>query len=517
MKSEELKMAAVLAALVIVVGAIALAAAGRLQIGAVVDVDTIGLEQNCGIVGGAVEASVRGFGRFPDPSGDTRLRGELFSTSRLWYSWFKDGESRPVALESRIEDCGLAVFQNDADSAFYAFDYSEDGRTWITFHQDRIPTGRVVTITGSVGEGFLGAFELIIDGFTFCKVDTTNGCPANQIQDIKDGSALRVSSMLQRSRFPAWGPVVIVQDQIELRSAVPEIIWDRAGYTTGETATVNFEIPTTIYTTCSGSPPTCTSSPAYFLEILDMNTNAPLLGFDRLQLTKTSGRFSILLTDALISKDLATCQNRLRASIWTTIIRADLEDTAIRAPDVSITGGPAPRITGITFDKREYQEGDTVKISWTSEGTVTKYHVTAHIGGLVVLEKDLDPTHRDESFIAPRTGVLEVQVTGYNLCTTSDVKKEQATVGNVFPGLCEIYPDLAVCTGRQNLASLIIAALAVIGILAIFVLVFWIGNTVQGKKGSPLISLLAALVIGGILAVVLITQGALDPLLGASA
>ncbi len=512
-QAETVKIGAILAVVLILGVAFVIVAASRLQISGIADVDTIGydgcelrLEGNTG---------VRGFGRFPDLAGDARARGEIWSSTRLWYAWFSDGESRPAVVEGVMKDCGpLGSPLFWPDHAVYAFDYSEDGSSWTPFYQDRIPTGSLVSsfsVPFGASELPLGAFEIILDGFERCRVETTRGCPLGESVPIKDGSALRVSVSVRRDGWPSYGPQLIAQDEIELRSAIPDLRFSKAGYLVGETAIISWRIPTTTYQACDASG-SCTTQPAYFLEVLDMNTNGAIPGFNRIPLTTTSGSLQIPITGSLISNDLASCANRLRAIMYTPIIVADLDETSLRWPEASITGGDAPTITSIVFDKPEYREGDLVKVSWTVDGTADRFHVTAHIGGMVVFDQDVDGTA--VSFTAPRTGTLEVSVTGYNRCTPSDVVKGLRTIGNQYPGLCELFSEIPQCAGT-NLLKLIAAVLAVIGIFASFLLVFFLAVRIAPKQISGFAALLIALIASGILALAFVGLGVLDPLIGA--
>src|SRR6266508_128292 len=137
---------------------------------------------------------------------------------------------------------------------------------------------------------------------------------------------------------------------------------------------------------------------------------------------------------------------------------------------------------------------------------------TAHIGGMVVFDQDVDGTA--VSFTAPRTGTLEVSVTGYNRCTPSDVVKGLRTIGNQYPGLCELFSEIPQCAGT-NLLKLIAAVLAVIGIFASFLLVFFLAVRIAPKQISGFAALLIALIASGILALAFVGLGVLDPLIGA--
>ncbi len=505
--TESAKIVGVLLIVGVLATAFALVLQGRLEAGlSPVDTDGVGFDL-CKDTDAATK-NLRGFGHFDDRPGDRRLRGEVFSTTRLWHAWFKDGESRPVTVEARTENCPAIGIDFYPDRVHYVFAYSEDGRSWQRFYQDRLPRGEYVGTLPGTGIGPTGSFELIVDGFEFCLalIPFGGGCPTGFVKTIIDGAALRVQVLVSRVAFPSWpdkpetNGYLIVEDQIELRSAVPELEWSKGGYKVGETAILDWRIPVDVDDQ---------GNPTYFLSVRDMNTGLPIVGYDRKALSGTTGAEKILITEGMFSNVLATCQNRLRAEILSQIIVADQDDATVKSPDVTI-GGEAPVITAITFDKPEYFEGDRVTITWTARGTVTKFHVTAHIGGLLVYDQDVKADVTTVSFNAPRTGVLEVEVTGYNLCAPSDVREEQATVGNFYPGLCNAYPDLPQCTS-QNIIAIIVAVLAAIAVLLTFIFLAWI-LTEHGDKVRlpPFVGILIAVVGAGVLAIVLAGAGAFD-------
>jgi hypothetical protein len=451
-------------------------AGGLLQVGERADTDTVGYE-GCGAGG---EDAIGG-GQFPDLPSDGRRRGELLSDARLWYSWFLDGESRPVTVAGKLSRCGeLGI--GPPEGVFYRFSYSEDGITWQGFSgQDRIPSG-VVRLEGG-GGGFAPtewnapSYVFTLDGYEFTPCtwgSDTDGsphyvsrsvfsCTEGTRKTIRDGAALRVEMYtFQRTQFEGEGFWrLFAKDEINLRSAIPEVTWSSRAYKIGDTAVANWEIP--VVNDEAGNA-------AYFLTVLDLNTNTPIAGWNRRPLTSETGQARIPVTSAMFSNDASSCQNRLRAVIYTQIIQADLEDTAVQAsPDALLGVGAAPTVSGVTFDKEEYFQGDTVRISFAGEGTLTKWHVSAHIGGLSVFDKDVNVT--EVSFSAPTTGILEVEVTAYNVCNPSEVYKVTAKVGNVLPDYCTAFPTHPACTGgggNAALASLILGIVLAVGGFLVF-------------------------------------------------
>jgi len=450
---------------------------------------------------------VFGVGQFPDPANDARNVGEAFTMTTIYTAWLEDGTSQHFAAEARVRACFPGALTSGPDNFYYRFLYSEDGKSWEGFTQDAIPAG-VYAGTLNLGDfedAALGAYEVYIDGYEFkpCTFGGAMSCtPGTATKPIKDGAALKVEVWIER-RYAFLGlgnypPTLLFEDQVELRSALPEVTWTEGGYEVGQSAVVQYTVPTTTYQTCDGSG-NCQSHTAYFFEVRNMNTNGALPGFDRIPLNVTSGSFAIPVLATYFSNDLATCQNRLRALLYSPIIIVDQADASVQQKE-TVLGIPAPIVTGIDSDKEEYQEGDLVSISWTVSGNFTKNHVTAHIGGLVVYDRDQAGTNA--SFVAPRSGILEVEVTAYNRCQPSDVKKEQFTVGNVYPGLCNLFPDLEACR-EADLGHLLRVALGIIGLLVLLVLLLWVFSKIDSipplaQIGLPVlvVVVLAAYLLG---------------------
>jgi hypothetical protein len=401
---------------------------------------------------------VRGFGRFNDPETDSRKEGELYTRTVIWYSWFQNGESYPVTVQGRVDRCGFlpAVWPAQIRWVFTI----NTGGGFEPFINDRVPTGEVVTHQ-SAG-GFTAAVDFTIDGYTYCAVSLGpqgGTCPSDKERTIRDGSALRVD-MIGTFPLSTLGDRLFARDEVNLRSALPEVRFGQGSYKIGDTALVHWEIP--VVDDLNGQR-------AYFLTILDMNTGSSVGGWNRKPLESTTGTAQIPVTASMFTIS-STCQNRLRAIIYSQLIRADLDETAIQAPIDAVLGvGPAPTVSSVGFDKPEYFEGDTVTISYAGTGTITKWHVTAHIGGLEVYDKDT--TESEVTFSAPVTGILEVFVTAYNECQPSTVFKATADVGNVLPDFCEAFPDHPACKdggGDAAFASLILGIVLAVGGFLVF-------------------------------------------------
>ena len=469
-----------------------------------------------------------GFGQFPDPvAGDVRKVREAFTQTRIWTSWFEDGRSFPVTVEARIKACNTSLgLPSPPDQVYYRFLYMGrvDRIGWRGFSQGAQDSLGAGVYHGSLSLGAgdqnvpLGAFNFQIEGFEWkpCVFDDSGvkdngrGLEGYDIQctqtgateEIVDGASLLVQVLVARLNAPGglnnYQPMLIFQDEVELRSALPSVSWTEGGYATGETAVVEYEVPTTTYETCD-SAGTCATRPAYFLEVRDTNTNAPLAGFNRTPITgDRSGKRTIPVLADYFSNELATCQNRLRAILYSELIVVDQADASVQQAESAISI-PAPVVTGITADKDEYFEGDQMVLTWTATGNVTKYHITVHIGGLLLL--DQDTTTANATDITPRTGIAEVEVTAYNRCQPSDVHAEQWTVGAVFTGLCEQFPEAQGCDVLPfDIVRALITVAAIIGLVLLLVFLFWLFTRLQIHPAAQiLIPLLIVAVIAGAL------------------
>jgi hypothetical protein len=225
-----------------------------------------------------------------------------------------------------------------------------------------------------------------------------------------------------------------------------------------------------------------------------MNANAPLSGLNRVALTTVSGTKTFTITEAMFSSDAATCQNRLRAEVLSQLVVADQQDATVQAP-VSIGGNP-PSVTSVTLNKKEYFEGDTATVTWTVSGSVAKVHVTAVINGFVVYDQDIVGGAGSVSFAVPRAGTLQVEVTALsNTCQPSEVFRSYATVGDAYPGLCEVYPSLPQCTTAAGIDLILFVA----GVVVVLLISFLVALLVPPKAVFRLLAFLLSLSVGTIL------------------
>ncbi len=510
-------------------------AASRLETGSGIQADTTthGRDITCG--DWLAEYRVMGGGRFPSPPGtgdkdaNGNARGEIFDRTVAYYSWFHDGSSQAIVGQAVQRPCGDLVVPRYGAMGGYVFSINNQDGNWVRFYQDRIPKGQLGPWGTPNDYTRFGtnypAFSFEIDGFEFCQVETGSGCPGGKSISIKDGAILKVEAFVaynpshpdeignpEGANFPGntGGWTLLSTDQMTLRSALAQVSWQKAAYKIGENAVVQWEIPVTTYQTPGAEGQPGSNQTAYFLTVTDCNTNQALADFSRRPLTTLTGSYSIPVVGSYFSNDLATCQNRLRAAIYSSLVRVDQEDTAVQAPFDAVLGiGNPPTVLEVTFDKKEAFEGDTIVVSWKATGNITKYHITVHIGGLSILDKDLAGGEKSVSLVAPTTGILEAEVTAYDRCQPSAVKKSLLTIGNAYPGLCEVYPDLPECTKANDLLGLIIAALALLGIFLVLIVCIWINSKVEGG----FIGLIVAIIITMAVAVGLLLSGVFDPLL----
>lgn len=484
-------------------------AADRLETapGLVVDTTSRYGEVNCGAMFTAL--SVRGAGRFPGGE-----HGEIYDRTAGWYSWLQDGQSLPVIGEGVQTNCGgYGTSRPFALHARYVFDIKMSASgDWQRFHQDRIPNGYVHTEPN--GGAFLGAFSVQIDGHSFCTVETSAGCPAGKETEIVDGSALRVtvyvlSPQETEKTWPA-GWYAIGWDEVQLRNALPFIGWSQQGYRIGETATAEWEIPVVRYDTGNGS-----EAYAYYLSIIDCNTDLPLDDWDRTGLETETGQARIPVVESMFSNDLGTCQNRLRAVIYTQLIRIADADTSIQPTDAWLKkeGITIPVVTEISFDKADYYKRDTVTVTWKATGNVTKFHVKLQLNGLLLMDDDVDAATTSASAPAPATGLLVTEITAYSYCVPSDVKPASVWIGNAYPALCEMYPDIAECQPPGlDLWAWVVLALAVILLVIVVLVVAFVTHKVV--PGSPAVTAVVALITLCVGVLGLLAWGVFDVALG---
>lgn len=490
-------------------------AADRLETGAVLpiqpDTDSYTLEW-CGA--GQPDFYTRGhYGNEPQTRG--AHNGEIFERSTIWYSWTAQGESFPILASLEEGNCG-GLLPHYTQYVFYTFSYTEDKKNWVGFGSEKYPESFVKLPTidwlgGHVGE--LGSVVFTINGYTFDACTNVYhdvkshfmSCGATEKRTIKDGAVLRVEVWGGNGQLVGgYEDRLIGADELQLRSAIPYVHWDQPSYKVGDIGRVSYRVPTT---------KSEDGDPAYFMQIIDCNTDTPLAGFERIPIEQTSGKLSVPILEKYISIDLATCQNRLRALIWSELIVAAFEDTSLWSDSVIETGLTRPAVTEIKTDKDFYFEGETITVTWTVDGNVTKVHVTIDIGGLIVLDDDMDGTVASTNVRAARAGTAQIQVTPYNRCFAGEVKRAYAVVSGAPPEICMAYPDLPMCNDdvdKTDWIGMIIAILAIVFLLVALFLSIWLFSHYEI---SLTIGLLVSLVVVLVMALVMMSFGAFDALL----
>jgi len=498
------------------------------------DTTTHGNDISCG--NWMADYKVRGGGRFPSPPGTGdkdgagAWRGEIWDRTVVWYSWFMGGMSQSVIGQAVQRECGGGT----APIAGYTFSINNQDGNWRRFHQDRVPLGQLGPYTHDGGwEGsYFPAISFEIDGYEWCSEDTTGGCPDGKSVSIVDGAILKVDAWVAYA--PAsmsdigssagaligggGGWVWLASDQLSLRSALPNVHWSEQGYRIGETAVASWEIPVVHYDTGNN-----TMSTAYFLTILDCNTNMPLEGWSRTPLETETGQAKVPVTDAMFSNKLESCQNRLRAIIYTQLIRIADADASIQPTDAWLKkeGLTIPVVTEIVFDKKDYFEGDTITATWKATGNITKFHVKMQLNGQLLVDEDVDAGVLTKSTVAPSTGLLVMEVTGYSYCVPSDVKPASVWVGNAYPAMCEVYPDVleCVCQADPNdprcgtdLVGWIILVLAVVALVIVVLVVAYVTHKLL--PDAPWVAALVALITFCVVTLAFLSWGFFDAALG---
>ena len=423
----------------------------------------LGIEDSC--TSGVFDFNIKGFGAFPDARTDTRFDGEVFTQSTLYYSHDPAGQSEEIVVQAGVKRCNTAPSQWP-DNVYYRFSINGN-----RMYKDDIPNGEahfdlgnIITDPGNAPINF-PAFSFKIDGVEYCSVATTTGCPAGKSVDIVDGSTLTVDVLAEDVGILGYPPILVMRDELNLRSALADVSFGKDGYVLGEdsVAIVNWDAPTATYDDCSVSG-ACTARPAYYLEVKALATNSVV--YARKPITSASGQISILLSDSMFT-EAAGCDNHLQATLYTEISGIDDDFTAV----AKLGAGERPVVNSISLDHVDINEGETVSVSWEASGPITEYIVRVFIGGTEILTKRVSAATTSLTFQATKTGIGSVFVTALNECQPSDVKEQPFFVGNTYPGLCTVYPELPQCAGEiMNwlwVILLVIGALLVLGGLMI--------------------------------------------------
>lgn len=447
---------------------VALLASGWfLQVGVLFNPDTVQIADN---------HSVCAWGVFPDG----KPAGGIFDTDHYYFSWSMTGTSETIAVSARTAYCpgaGEIVAIGTSFQKFrYAF-YANNGDGWRTFKQDDVPNGFIEFDTVTNYDKYTAPARVIkIDGVTF-KDENGKELP------IRDGTVLRVD--IQIGRQPLFGGMewwLIGQDSAQLRSALAQVQRGKDQYQVGETGRFSWVIPVA----------SVDGVAAYYLSITNENDGSVVGGWDRKPLTSLTGAAEFQVTSGMF---VAGQANRVRARLYSQVFQADITDVT-----VIDDAGLAPKVTSVTFNAKEFREGDQVVIKYTatpnptSQSPIVRYHILAHIEGFVVYDQDTNSTQ--VSFIATRTGVLSAEVVAYDKAgRPSPVFEIAATVGNVIVD-CEVHPELPQCGGGggANTSMVILGVVLLVAGMALFLF--------SGQLPLPQTYKLLLLIVGVILAII---------------
>ena len=510
---DNVKFVLVAVVMVGLIGGVAWAAMDRLEAGEDVlpiqpDTDAYTLEW-CG--GGQPDFYARGhFGSEPQTRGPHN--GEIFERSTVWYSWTAQGESFPVISSLEVGNCGV-LMPTYPSHMFYTWSYTEDKVNWVGFGSEKYPEG-FMKVPNSGWTGWtvaeIGSQVWTVNGYTFDACTNVYhdikshfmSCGATEKRPIKDGAIVRVEIWGGNGQLVGgYEDRLLGADELQLRSAIPYIHAVKPRYKVGETAEWDYRVPAT--TDDAGQP-------AYFVQILDCNTNAPLTGWDRVPVEGTSGRVRVVVKEAMISIELDRCQNRLRGILWSELIVAAISDASLWSDTVVEAGmGSAPVVKSIKFDKDFYFEGDVITLTWDAEGNLTKFHVTVDINGMIVLDDDVGGTVRQATVSAARAGTAQAQITPYNKCFTGDVKRAYAVISGAPPEICAAYPDLPMCGNEDGIdwIALIIAVIALLLLVLGFFVLVWLFSHYEIDLAT---GLLVSAVIVLVVTIVFMSLGAFD-------
>ena len=383
--------------------------------------------------------NVYGGGGFADVPTDTVKRGEMFDSGTYYYSWAMDGTSQTIAVQGAVAtSCpGNLITAWDPPTVIRYFFTINNGNGFVPMKQDDFPEGfievpNIIAPGQTPRPGNLQARPIHIDGTTFLTPDKSG---KDVEVGIVDGAIFRVE--LQLGYTPTFGSCcewkLVAQDESQFLSALADVTRGKDQYQVGETGRFTWQIPVS----------SVEGVAAYYLSVTNENDQTPVGGWDRKALTTLTGAAEFEVTTGMFVPGQA---NRVRARLYSQVFQADITDVT-----VIDDAGLAPKLTSVSFNAKEFREGDQVVVAYTatpnptSASPIARYHVLAHIGGFVAY--DQDTTSTQVSFIAARTGVLQVEVTAYDQAgRPSPVFEVAATVGNVIVD-CEVHPELPQCGG----------------------------------------------------------------------
>jgi hypothetical protein len=402
----------------------------------------------CGTYPGNLVTTTGG-GQFPAQSGENSVGNgiaaapyEIFEKTSYYYAWTDQGVSEAIIVEGRILGCGF-IGASISGSRYSFFISTNNGASWDVFKQSDLggPDGNELDGSQSQagtfvcaptqnqqycadqGDTLLATRIVRIHGNTYVDGSGTE-------RAIIDGAWLKVVVQVQANQWFDMATDIAV-----LRSAIPAVQWTKSLYAVGDTAVVNYNIPTVL----------STGSTAYFLTVTNLNTNTAISGLSNLGLSQLSGQISFPVTSDMFNPTTSN-PNRIRATIASQIFNAAMQDTAtIDNPSL------APTVTSVRWNKPFYREGDQVVINITAvpnsitNTPIATYYVFAHVGGIKYY--DGFTTSATVTFTAANAGPLTVEVTAHdNAGRPSSVARFTEAVGPAI-GLCVQYPQIPQCSG----------------------------------------------------------------------
>lgn len=442
---------------------------------------------------GYSEDLFRGYGSFPDKPGDERKRGEFFYTTKGLTSWLSDGKSQTIVVQGRVKALSPPLIYLDCkefENHRYTFEIDE-GRGFELLKDPFIEDPPLHMEAGVFQFKQKVTIPSWLHDDNWFELDAV----AFEIDGIvRDGAVLRVTYTGKVCGH--WE--TLGRDEMVLRQGLPKVTFGSNQYAVGETAILRTEIPFVTFDDGNFTE--------YYLSVYNENTGDECkddsgLLLDRVPIEKVKKTWKIPVTSDMFVVT-ATCQNRLRAIVRNELLNADQDDTSV----IDIAGY-GPVVTKVESDKAEYQEGDMVTITWEAKPNaitglaIVKYHITAHIAGLPLMDQDM--TETTATFRAPTTGFLAVEITAYDSgCRPSPIFDIEIEVGNVLPPkFCELYPDDPLCQDRAEpfpwleiLLTIGILILAFIVGYVLYLALIGLGETARG------IAFLLSVFIGAILA-----------------
>ena len=513
--ADWMKAVVLIVALGAVLGGVAVALNGRLTFQGIPPADNGAVRLANDGKDTCDDFGTRGLGAFPSPPG--KSLGGIFRNYVTWFSFLKDGRSQPVFGQAAFATC--STVWSPASESFYVFEIN-NGKGFQGFYTTDTPNGRLTFAENGgtwVGTGRynLNAFAFQISGFRFCTkpIPAEGGCPSET--DIVDGAVLRVKVgydfPLLLSGECCDPDKYLVRDELTLRNGYASVGWDEDGYDVNADAKATFtwKAPTATYQDCDAAG-TCTERPAYVISVFDDNTGLALEGWDRTPIPTATGRGEVDLSADLFSNDMETCRNTLTVVIYTEI--AEIAQDWAGLSDSAQVGYPAGEVTDVELSPTEIRQGDVVTVTWSFTGNATGFVVRVEINGKLVLDElNVPPDQRSVNFTASFAGQGHAGVAAKNYCQVGEFKKTYFSVGPVYYGLCNLFPELPQCASANNVWAFLWAALAVLAIIVVFGLVLWVGARLEAP---PFVSFTIALLLAGGVAVGLVLVGAFDGVMG---